>query len=84
MISHLFFHCYRPDYAPWSGPDPSLLLKNTYTESMAIGKNSRLAGGSSNLAKGPNVELRKGPMRGIAQWSIYSQRNAIKVECRGE
>lgn len=48
------------------------------------GRNSSLVSGSSNLAKGPNSELRKGPMRGLAQGSIYSQRNSTNVESRGK
>ncbi|XP_014234093.1 uncharacterized protein LOC106657220 isoform X5 [Trichogramma pretiosum] len=73
-----------PDYAPWSGPDPSNLLKNTYTRSVACGKDTQLANGTSNLAKGSNSELRKGPLRGLAQGSIYSQRISTGVESRGE
>ncbi|XP_014234089.1 uncharacterized protein LOC106657220 isoform X1 [Trichogramma pretiosum] len=72
-----------PDYAPWSGPDPSNLLKNTYTRSVACGKDTQLANGTSNLAKGSNSELRKGPLRGLAQGSIYSQRISTGVESRG-
>ncbi|XP_034946400.1 uncharacterized protein [Chelonus insularis] len=69
-----------PDYAPWVGPDPSLLS----AKSRAIGKNSSLVTGYQTLAKGPNPELRKGPIRGLAQGSIYSQRNTSNIESRGK
>ncbi|XP_011500005.1 PREDICTED: uncharacterized protein LOC105363901 [Ceratosolen solmsi marchali] len=73
-----------PDYAPWSGPDPSLLIKQKYTKTLAVGQNVYFTG-NRNLAKGPNSELRKGPLRGLAQGSIYSQRNAISnIESRGK
>ena len=75
---------FRPDYAPWSGPDPSLRTKNVNIRTLAMGKNSSLVSGSCNLAKGPNSELRKGPLRGLAQGSIYSQRNASNTESRGK
>ncbi|XP_014213144.1 uncharacterized protein LOC106642789 isoform X2 [Copidosoma floridanum] len=73
-----------PDYAPWSGPDPSLLVKNIYGKILTAGRNPSLVRGSLNLAKGPNLELRKGPLRGLAQGSIYSQRNITAIECRGK
>ncbi|KAJ8668823.1 hypothetical protein QAD02_000082 [Eretmocerus hayati] len=74
-----------PDYAPWSGPDPSLIEKKKYAKSVVVsGRNSNLVKGSSNLAKGPNLELRKGSMRGLAQGSIYSQRSSTSIESRGK
>ncbi|OXU24745.1 hypothetical protein TSAR_000074 [Trichomalopsis sarcophagae] len=73
-----------PDYAPWSGPDPTLLTKNTQSKTLALGRNPNLVSGSCNLAKGPNSELCKGPLRGLAQGSIYSQRNATNTESRGK
>ncbi|XP_033212620.1 uncharacterized protein LOC117170148 isoform X4 [Belonocnema kinseyi] len=72
------------DYAPWSGPDPSLLSKESYSKSLAVGRDSSLVLGNRSLAKGPNVELRKGPIRGLAQGSIYSQRNVANIESRGK
>ncbi|XP_043472260.1 uncharacterized protein LOC122504955 isoform X2 [Leptopilina heterotoma] len=74
-----------PDYAPWSGPNPGLLSKKSYSMSSAVGCDSSLVtGGNSCLAKGPNLELRKGPIRGLAQGSIYSQRNVANTESRGK
>lgn len=75
-----------PDYAPWSGPNPGLLSKKSYSMSSAVGRDSSLVtGGNSCLAKGPNLELRKGPTRGLAQGSIYSQRNNVaNIESRGK
>ncbi|XP_032453253.1 uncharacterized protein LOC100122353 isoform X4 [Nasonia vitripennis] len=73
-----------PDYAPWSGPDPTLLTKNTQSKTLTLGRNPNLVSGSCNLAKGPNSELCKGPLRGLAQGSIYSQRNATNTESRGK
>ncbi|XP_051174446.1 uncharacterized protein LOC127290095 isoform X4 [Leptopilina boulardi] len=74
-----------PDYAPWSGPNPGLLSKKSYSMSSAVGRDSSLVNGNNNcLAKGPNLELRKGPIRGLAQGSIYSQRNVANIESRGK
>lgn len=75
---------FRPDYAPWSGPDPTLLTKNTQSRTLALGRNTSLVSGSCNLARGANSELCKGPLRGLAQGSIYSQRNATNTESRGK
>ncbi|XP_058802297.1 uncharacterized protein LOC131670597 isoform X2 [Phymastichus coffea] len=72
-----------PDYAPWSGPDPTLLSKISVRNS-STGKIVNLAKGSSHLARGANTDLRKGPMRGLAQGSIYSQRNSTNAESRGK
>ncbi|XP_066593091.1 uncharacterized protein [Prorops nasuta] len=69
-----------PDYAPWSGPDPGLLIK----EIIPRGHDSSLLSGTHCLAFGPNPELRKGPLRGLAQGSIYSQRNVANTESRGK
>ena len=74
-----------PDYAPWAGPDPSNLTIGSYTKYSAVGKDSSLVRGNrGSLAIGANAELRKGPMRGLAQGSIYSQRNACNAESRGK
>ncbi|XP_014612979.1 PREDICTED: uncharacterized protein LOC106791665 isoform X4 [Polistes canadensis] len=73
----------RPDYAPWSGPDPNLLSKEQFPKSIVMGHDSTLVSGSC-LAKGPNAELRKGPLRGLAEGSIYSQRNLTNTESRGK
>ncbi|KZC04241.1 PREDICTED: uncharacterized protein LOC107186901 [Dufourea novaeangliae] len=73
-----------PDYAPWSGPDPNLLTSGTFTKSIAHGHNLSLVSGSRYVAKGPNPEMRKGPLGGLSQGSIYSQRNAMNTECRGK
>lgn len=74
-----------PEYAPWAGPDPSLLTKKEYTsKSLAKGKNSSIVYGRKSLAKGPDTSLRKGPLRGLAEGSIYSQRNAANTESRGK
>ncbi|XP_043277688.1 uncharacterized protein [Venturia canescens] len=73
-----------PEYAPWAGPDPTLLTSESYIKSMALGKDSSLVSGGRSLAKGPNTELRKGPLRGLAQGSIYSQRNVANLESRGK
>ncbi|XP_020300503.1 uncharacterized protein LOC109864068 isoform X2 [Pseudomyrmex gracilis] len=73
-----------PDYAPWSGPDPNLLSKQSFSRSLAVGHDTSLLSGNHCLAKGPQSELRKGPLRGLAQGSIYSQRNATNTESRGK
>ncbi|XP_050447825.1 uncharacterized protein LOC126849731 isoform X2 [Cataglyphis hispanica] len=73
-----------PDYAPWSGPDTSLLSKQPFSRSLAMGHNPTLLSTNNCLAKGPQSELRKGPLRGLAQGSIYSQRNVANTESRGK
>ncbi|KAK0157882.1 hypothetical protein PV328_011569 [Microctonus aethiopoides] len=75
-----------PDYAPWSGPDPSLLSKNSNKVSLAVGRDLSLISDnrSGYHAKGADSSLRKGPLRGLAQGSIYSQRNATNTESRGK
>ncbi|XP_076668948.1 uncharacterized protein LOC143369201 isoform X3 [Andrena cerasifolii] len=73
-----------PDYAPWSGPDPNLLTKETFSKTIANGHDSNLVSGSRYVAKGPNPELRKGPLRGLTQGSIYSQRNVANSKSRGK
>lgn len=75
---------FRPDYAPWSGPDPNLLTKETFSKTIANGHDSNLVSGSRYVAKGPNPELRKGPLRGLTQGSIYSQRNVANSKSRGK
>ncbi|XP_011055826.1 PREDICTED: uncharacterized protein LOC105146896 isoform X3 [Acromyrmex echinatior] len=73
-----------PDYAPWSGPDPNLLTKQSFSRSLAIGHDASLVSTNHCLAKGSQSELRKGPLRGLAQGSIYSQRNVANIESRGK
>ncbi|XP_029667437.1 uncharacterized protein LOC115238063 isoform X5 [Formica exsecta] len=73
-----------PDYAPWSGPDASLLSKQLFSRSLAMGHDPTLLSTNNCLAKGPQSELRKGPLRGLAQGSIYSQRNIANTESRGK
>lgn len=51
---------------------------------MAHGYDPSLVSGSRYIAKGPNSELRKGPLRGLTQGSIYSQRNVANIESRGK
>lgn len=75
---------FRPDYAPWSGPDPNLLSKQSFSRSLAIGHDDDLLATNHCLAKGMRSELRKGPLRGLAQGSIYSQRNVANTESRGK
>lgn len=72
-----------PDYAPWSGPDPNLLTKEMYNKTIANGHDASLLFGNY-VAKGPNPELRKGPLRELTQGSIYSQRNVSNTESRGK
>ncbi|XP_018374767.1 PREDICTED: uncharacterized protein LOC108768727 isoform X1 [Trachymyrmex cornetzi] len=71
-----------PDYAPWSGPDPNLLTKQSFSRSLAIGHDASLVSTNHCLTKGSQSELRKGPLRGLAQGSIYSQRNVANTESR--
>ncbi|XP_026302116.1 uncharacterized protein LOC410057 isoform X3 [Apis mellifera] len=73
-----------PDYAPWSGPDPNLLSKEIYNKTIANGHDASLVFGNRYVAKGPNPELRKGPLRELTQGSIYSQRNISNTESRGK
>ncbi|XP_071568485.1 uncharacterized protein [Temnothorax nylanderi] len=73
-----------PDYAPWSGPDPNLLTKQPFSRSLAMGHDASLISTRNCLAKGSQSELRKGPLRGLAQGSIYSQRNIANTESRGK
>ncbi|XP_068975141.1 uncharacterized protein [Bombus flavifrons] len=73
-----------PDYAPWSGPDPSFLSKELYNKTIANGHDATLLFGNRCVAKGPNSELRKGALRELTQGSIYSQRNISNTESRGK
>ncbi|XP_076388131.1 uncharacterized protein LOC100875873 isoform X2 [Megachile rotundata] len=73
-----------PDYAPWSGPDPNLLTKETFGKIKSKGRDTNLITPNRCIAKGPNPELRKGPLRGLTQGSIYSQRNMSNTESRGK
>ncbi|XP_012259954.2 uncharacterized protein LOC105688341 isoform X3 [Athalia rosae] len=71
-----------PDYAPWTGPDATILTPEK--RSVAVGPNRSLVTGSCIKGLGPNPDLRKGPMRGLAQGSIYSQRDVTNSESRGK
>ncbi|XP_076629555.1 uncharacterized protein LOC143345879 isoform X2 [Colletes latitarsis] len=73
-----------PDYAPWSGPDPNLLVNEIFSKTIANGHDASLVSGSRYVAKGPNPEMRKGPLQGLTQGSIYSQRNVANTESRGK
>ncbi|XP_050584838.1 uncharacterized protein LOC126919531 isoform X3 [Bombus affinis] len=73
-----------PDYAPWSGPDPSFLNKELHNKTIANGHDATLLFGNRCVAKGPNSELRKGALRELTQGSIYSQRNISNTESRGK
>ncbi|XP_011879179.1 PREDICTED: uncharacterized protein LOC105568272 isoform X2 [Vollenhovia emeryi] len=73
-----------PDYAPWSGPDPHLLTKQSFSRTLAMGQTGSLVTTRNCLANGSQSELRKGPLRGLAQGSIYSQRNVANTESRGK
>ncbi|XP_046467738.1 uncharacterized protein [Neodiprion pinetum] len=71
------------DYMPWAGPDAALLISET-SRSLAVGPNRALVTGSCAKGVGPNSAFSKGPIRGLAQGSIYSQRNAANTESRGK
>ncbi|XP_043263134.1 uncharacterized protein LOC122403595 isoform X1 [Colletes gigas] len=73
-----------PDYVPWSGPDPNLLVNEIFSKTIANGHDASLVSGSRYVAKGPNPEMRKGPLQGLTQGSIYSQRNVANTESRGK
>ncbi|PSN52977.1 hypothetical protein C0J52_01127 [Blattella germanica] len=60
------------DYVTWNGPNADL-LGNNRRATLAKGPDKSLLQERSYKAKGPNTELRKGPMRGLAKGSIYSQ-----------
>jgi hypothetical protein len=76
--------CFRADYVTWNGPNVDL-LGNGRRSSLAKGPNKSLLQEHSYIAKGPNSELRKGPMRGLAKGSIYSQLTASNgSESRGK
>jgi len=49
-----------------------------------MGHDASLVSTTKCLAKGSQSELRKGPLRGLAQGSIYSQRNVTNTESRGK
>ncbi|CAK9806619.1 BAG family molecular chaperone regulator 3 [Anthophora quadrimaculata] len=73
-----------PDYAPWSGPDPNLLTKEVHSKTIANGHDTNLLSENRCIARGPNPELRKGPLRELTRGSIYSQRNVSNMESRGK
>ncbi|OAD55908.1 BAG family molecular chaperone regulator 3 [Eufriesea mexicana] len=73
-----------PDYAPWSGPDPSLLTKKIHNKTLSNGHDTSLLFGNRYIAKGPNPELRKRPTKELTQGSIYSQRNISNMENHGK
>lgn len=82
--NYCYYNFFRPDYAPWSGPDPSFLNKELYNKTIANGHDATLLFGNRCVAKGPNSELRKGALRELTQGSIYSQRNISNTESRGK
>lgn len=49
-----------------------------------MGHDTSLVSTRNCLANGSQSELRKGPLRGLAQGSIYSQRNITNTESRGK
>ncbi|KAJ9583322.1 hypothetical protein L9F63_022339 [Diploptera punctata] len=60
------------DYVTWNGPNVDLLT--SYKRStLAKGPDKSLLQEHTYKAKGPNSELKKGPMRGLAKGSIYSR-----------
>ncbi|CAK9830671.1 BAG family molecular chaperone regulator 3 [Anthophora retusa] len=73
-----------PDYAPWSGPDPNLLTKEVHSKTIANGHDTNLISENRCIARGPNPELRKGPLKELTRGSIYSQRNVSNMESRGK
>jgi len=60
------------------------LTKQPFSRSLAMGHDASLVSTRNCLAKGSQSELRKGPLRGLAQGSIYSQRNIANTESRGK
>lgn len=62
-----------------------MLTKQPFSRAHTIGHDARLVSNNNNcLAKGSQSELRKGPLRGLAQGSIYSQSNVANTESRGK
>jgi hypothetical protein len=59
-----------------------MLVKQPFS-SLAMGHDVSLLS-ANKFTKGPRSELRKGPIRGLAQGSIYSQRNVTNTESRGK
>jgi len=60
-----------------------MLVKQPFS-SLAMGHDVSLLSANHCFTKGPQSELRKGPIRGLAQGSIYSQRNVTNTESRGK
>lgn len=64
-----------PDYIAWTGPNQDLVK----------GPDIMNRGVPTKLARGPDPTLRKGPKRGLAKGSIYSQlSNLVLSESRGK
>lgn len=64
------------DYVTWNGPDPDL---RKGPSKLAKGPKSRSQ--TASMAKGPNMENRKGP-RGIAIGSIFAQKKTNPTDSR--
>ncbi|KAI5734131.1 hypothetical protein M8J77_002813 [Diaphorina citri] len=61
-----------PDYVPWTGPNESLLFG---AKIKPKGPNKLLLSLKTIFARGPNKSLVKGPCKGLAKGSIYSQQH---------
>uniref|UniRef100_A0A8D9FHE0 Uncharacterized protein n=2 Tax=Cacopsylla melanoneura TaxID=428564 RepID=A0A8D9FHE0_9HEMI len=59
-----------PEYLPWNGPNDSLLFGSKIKPK---GPNRLLLSLKTIFARGPNKSLVKGPCKGLAKGSIYSQ-----------
>ncbi|XP_071444728.1 uncharacterized protein [Hetaerina americana] len=57
------------DYVTWNGPNSNYCTSKA--GKMSKGVNFNLRQGSSNLAKGPNQDMFKGPVKNLAKGSIY-------------
>ncbi|KAK7872647.1 hypothetical protein R5R35_002645 [Gryllus longicercus] len=68
------------DYMTWSGPNPELLQTPSPRSSLAKGPDPTLLGERTYKPRGPNAELRKGPLRGLAKGSIYSRLTASATD----
>lgn len=66
----------------WQGANANL---KKGPQGLAKGPNARLLSEKNYQACGPNVELRKGPKKGLAKGSIFSQlKTAVAGESRGK
>lgn len=74
FVNYVFI-LFRPDYIAWTGPNQDLVK----------GPDIMNRGVPTKLACGPDPTLRKGPKRGLAKGSIYSQlSNLVLSESRGK